>query len=277
MGRSAAFPLEGESPSQPINLEVLEWKLEEYLRKADQLRTLIHHEKERRRRIMEQQRMLPQRTLPQRTEYQLYDPHPRDLKGFLSSYRASSLGATEAPPLGFSTPRARYSNLSSSVMPENSIPPRAMHSRTLATPAAEAKQQYSNMMSMNQQMLMFKKRQENASRTAQLSKKKWLQCPHCPKLFQNNSRLERHIRSHTGERPFQCSVCGDRFKQKCHLTVHLRRHQDFKCPMCGSQFMQKEALIAHMSTHLDVPNGNKNTATSKEAKNSMETDEIPKK
>lgn len=51
-------------------------------------------------------------------------------------------------------------------------------------------------------------------------------CQYCGKDFPNNSRLERHIRSHTGERPFSCSVCGNRFKQKCHLTVHARRHQE---------------------------------------------------
>jgi len=75
-------------------------------------------------------------------------------------------------------------------------------------------------------------------------------CGYCGKVFQNNSRLERHIRSHTGERPFSCTLCGDRFKQKCHLTVHMKRHH-FKCPICAQQFPQKEALIEHVATHTD--------------------------
>jgi len=75
-------------------------------------------------------------------------------------------------------------------------------------------------------------------------------CPYCGKFFQNKSRLERHIRSHTGERPFKCDLCGDRFKQKCHLTAHVKRHKDLKCPMCSEQFQLKLALIEHVNTHI---------------------------
>jgi len=46
-----------------------------------------------------------------------------------------------------------------------------------------------------------------------------LKCFFCCKYFQMTMHLESHMRNHTGERPFECSLCRQFFKTKGHLVV----------------------------------------------------------
>uniref|UniRef100_A0A3B3CAY0 C2H2-type domain-containing protein n=1 Tax=Oryzias melastigma TaxID=30732 RepID=A0A3B3CAY0_ORYME len=41
--------------------------------------------------------------------------------------------------------------------------------------------------------------------------------------FTHHSSLKYHRPVHTGEKPFSCSVCGQKFSRKAHLRIH-RHH-----------------------------------------------------
>ncbi|XP_054620828.1 zinc finger and SCAN domain-containing protein 2-like [Dunckerocampus dactyliophorus] len=81
--------------------------------------------------------------------------------------------------------------------------------------------------------------------------KKCLTCPVCENVY-NKSALPQHMRTHTGEQPFSCSVCCQRFAHKSNMVTHMRTHtgeQPFICAVCGSRFSFKSNLIKHMRTH----------------------------
>ena len=46
----------------------------------------------------------------------------------------------------------------------------------------------------------------------------------CGKGFYEKGPLQKHMRTHTGETPYQCDVCLKRFKQRTHLKTHMKVH-----------------------------------------------------
>ncbi|CAJ1083772.1 zinc finger and BTB domain-containing protein 8B [Xyrichtys novacula] len=65
-------------------------------------------------------------------------------------------------------------------------------------------------------------------------------CPFCPYTAKQKGIMKRHIRCHTGERPFPCPMCGKRFTRQEHLRSHAlsvhRHYWPVSCKSCRRTF-----------------------------------------
>ncbi|KAH8032384.1 hypothetical protein HPB51_024513 [Rhipicephalus microplus] len=74
-------------------------------------------------------------------------------------------------------------------------------------------------------------------------------CRKCPYVSRWKTNLTRHLRKHTGERPFQCHLCPSSFISKCTLSRHLQSHtgeRPFSCVYCHMSYSRKDNLKKHM-------------------------------
>ncbi|CAH2232308.1 jg23150 [Pararge aegeria aegeria] len=77
-------------------------------------------------------------------------------------------------------------------------------------------------------------------------------CSFCDYKCKDKYYLKLHVRIHTGEKPFSCTFCDYKCARSPVLQVHMRRHtgeKPYSCKLCGKKFTDYSNLTSHMRTH----------------------------
>ncbi|KAM7403500.1 hypothetical protein PAMA_004116 [Pampus argenteus] len=137
---------------------------------------------------------------------QLEDLHPQTQSITHQDYEVSSypLQVTKQFPIG------RQKAVGHMVSAQSPCGP-ALHRKSPSSPEA----QHSEMDQLSETVCKVEQKPQKPGKYV---------CDYCGRACAKPSVLKKHIRSHTGERPYPCVPCGFSFKTKSNLYKHRKSH-----------------------------------------------------
>lgn len=95
----------------------------------------------------------------------------------------------------------------------------------------------------------------NVDRVLQKEEAKKFTCEHCTKVFNRQSHLDEHLKTHMDARErFKCDECSSTFTLISNLKRHKKEFHSkspelYSCQLCEKNFAQKSNLDQHLKTH----------------------------
>ncbi|XP_061784722.1 zinc finger protein 131 [Nerophis lumbriciformis] len=124
---------------------------------------------------------------------------------------------------------------------------------------------YTREGALNQHLSSFHFEAEELAQNQKAQKRVHV-CEYCKKHFDHFGHFKEHLRKHTGEKPYECPDCHERFARNSTLKCHMAACQNgagakkgrkklYECQVCNSVFNSWDQFKDHLVSHTgDKPN-----------------------